>query len=169
MNLQKTLLKDAGRKNACRSGLDKLKGMTDRREMVSLYLDNIDFCLSNEFPENGFIHANFGDIINDMGIFLDDAFEIENKPHCVLLGASHGQMSIGDFNVSEVFIKHDSTLTLHASGNAFVMVDIFDDTILNVHATDRAKVYVNRYGGEINVESKDESHVKIREKHKKSY
>lgn len=169
MGFEKRLLKDAARKNACGAGLDKLKGMSDRRDMVRLYLDNIDFCLSNDFPENGFIRANFGDIANGMGVYLDEVFEARNRPKTVLLGASHGKVEIDGYNVSEIFIKHDSTLNIEAADNAFVMVDVFDDTILEVHAKDRAKVCVNHYGGEIRQECEGDAVIRIREKHKKTY
>lgn len=169
MELEKRLLKMAIRQGACKAGCDKLAGMTDRNDMIRLYLDNIDFCLEKDFPEKAVIRADFGDIINGMGIFLDDVFEAQNRSKIVLLGTSHGKVRIDEFNVSEIFIKHDSTLSLVASGNAFVMVDVYDDTILEVHAKDRAKVCVNHYGGEIHTESADEAQIRVREKHRKTY
>ena len=78
-------------------------------------------------------------------------------------------IQIDGYNVAEIFVKHDSILDLTASGNAFVMVDVFDETILEIHAHDRAKVCVNRYGGEIRSECADEAQIKVREKHKKTY
>ena len=169
MRIEQKLFRMAARQDACRAGLDKLAGMTDRNDMVNLYLENIDFCLSKDFPENAFIAANFGDIINDWGIYLDNSFEFLNRPKIVLLGASHGRVRIDGYNVAEIFVKHDSVIDLTASGNAFVMVDMFDDTILEIHASDRAKVCVNHYGGEIHQERMGEAIVRIREKHKKTY
>lgn len=169
MQLDKKLLRMAVRQGACAAGRDKLAGMTDRNDMVNLYLANIDFCLANDFPENAVIRAEFGDIINDWGIYLDNDFEAQNRPKIVLLGASHGKVEIDDYNVSEIFIKHDSTLSLKASGNAFVMVDVFDDTILEIHASDRAKVCVNHYGGDIRQECTEHAQIKLREKQQKTY
>lgn len=157
------------RQGACKAGCDRLAGMTDRADMIRLYLGNIDFCLSNDFPDKATIRADFGDIINDWGIYLDNRFEAKNKPQIVLLGASHGVADIDGYNVTEIFIRHDSSLSLVASGNAFVMVDMFDDTILEIHASDRAKVCVNHYGGEIHQETVGDAIVRIREKHKKTY
>lgn len=169
MRIEQKLLRMAARQDACRAGLDKLAGMTDRNDMVNLYLENIDFCLSNDFPDNAVIAADFGDVINDWGIYLNNSFEALNRPKIVLLGASHGKVQIDGYNVAEIFVKHDSILDLTASGNAFVMVDVFDETILEIHAHDRAKVCVNRYGGEIRSECADEAQIKVREKHKKTY
>ena len=62
MRIEQKLLRMAARQDACRAGLDKLAGMTDRNDMVNLYLENIDFCLSKDFPENAIIgyNASFG-------------------------------------------------------------------------------------------------------------
>jgi len=169
MGLNNKLLKMAARKGACASGCDDLAGMTDRKDMIRLYLDNIDFCLSNDFPGNDVIAAEFGDIINEAGIFLDDEFEVLDLRKIVILGASRGTAAVDGYNISEIFVKHDSTLSVTASGHAFVMIDIFDDTIITVSARDSAKVCVNRYGGMVSSTSESDARVMVREKGKSNY
>ena len=48
-------------------------------------------------------------------------------------------------------------------------VDAFDDSSLHVIASDDAKVHINRYGGEIEVEKKGNGIVKVDQKDKKTY
>lgn len=169
MSLSKELAKQAKTKGACKEGHDELLSLQDKDAMVELYLRKIDFCLSNEYPDNDFLRSHFKGTMEKHGVFLDDALKVENKPKCVCLGACSGDVLVDGFNVCEVFAKHDSEIAIVASGNAFVMVDVFDNSIVTIHAHDRAKVCVNRYGGTVNHSADGDAVVKIREKNKKTY
>ena len=103
------------------------------------------------------------------GVFLDDNVKVENMPKCVCLGATKAHVEVQGFQVCEVFAKHDSELNVFAKDNAFVVIDIFDDAVVQIHASDRAKVCVNHYGGVIEQKAMGDSIVKIREKNKKTY
>ena len=63
----------------------------------------------------------------------------------------------------EVWAKHQSSLNIIAKDNAFVMVDVYDDAVVNVYASDRAKVCVNIHGGKVTHAATDDAVVKIRE------
>jgi hypothetical protein len=167
--LSKQLAKDAKTKGICREWHDKLKSLEDKKAMVEMYLNGIDFCLANNYPSNDFILANFADVAPQMGVFVDADISVGNKPKCVALGATFGKVTTDGFNVSEVFAKHTSEIEIVAKDNAFVMVDVFDEAQIVVHAYDRAKVCVNIYGGFVTHETFDDAQIKIREKVKTSY
>lgn len=165
--LSKTLAKEAKKRGICKEWHTALKLLTDRKAMVEMYLRGIDFCLKNDYPANDFIKEHFGDIAPQMGVFVDCEISVENKPKSVCLGATFGIIKTNAFSVSEIFAKHQSELNVLAADNAFVMVDVFDDAVVNIHAHDRAKVCVNKYGdgGRVNiVEESAEAQVKIRER-----
>lgn len=168
--LSKRLAKEAKKKGICQEWHTRLLQTTDKQAMVEMYLRGIDFCLANDFPKNDFIKAEFGDLAPLMGVFVDSEIIVENKPKCVCLGATFGKVSTDGFEVTEIFAKHTTEINVVARDDAFVMIDVFDNAVVNLHAHDRAKVCVNRYGGTVNqiiVEST--SHVKIREKNTKTY
>ncbi len=170
MNLAKTLAKEAKRKGICESWHARLMKLESKQAMVSMYVKGIDFCLSNDYPSNDFIRANFKGSMEDFGVFLDDNINTTNFPRCVALGATHGRVEVSSYNVCEVFAKHQSNIEVIAKGNAFVEIDIFDDATLTISAQDRAKVHINRYGGTINTNpTQGSAIVKIVEKHKKTY
>ncbi len=170
MKLSKELAKKAKLFNICQEWHDELKTLEDKRAMIQMYLKGIDFCLANDYPSNDYIRQNFNDVINEMGIYLDDKFSVENPTKCVLLGNANGLVNITDFTVSELFAKNDSTLTVNASGNSFVMIDVFDTAGVYVTVKDNAKVCVNMYGGaELWKEVHDAGVVKVINKHKKTY
>lgn len=169
MDLAKALAIGAKKKGICREWHDELKTLTDKDSMIQMYLRGIDFCLKNEFPDNDFIKANFGDKTKDYGIFVDGEINVTNAPKCVCLGNSTGQVTIDGYNVCEIFVKHSSALRIEAKGNSFVMIDVFDDSTIMVNAHDNAKVCVNRYGGDVKPYITEKARIKIKEKNKKTY
>lgn len=170
MNLSKELARDARKRGICEEWHDELQNQTSKDAMVRMYLKGIDFCLSNEYPDNDYIRKHFKGDMEKHGVFLDDAIEVSNAPKCVCLGACSGHVVVDGFNVCEVFVKHDSVLNVIAKDNSFVMIDVFDKAVLNVYAHDKAKVCVNRYGGTVKRFVRDEEAVvKIQEKDKKTY
>lgn len=169
MNLSRKLAKQAKAKGICQEWHDQLRELDNKDAMIDMYLRGIDFCLANDYPNNDFIRANFKGFMEHKGVFLDDNINVENKPKCVCLGATCGCVAVKDFEVCEIFVKHQSKITVEAKDNAFVVIDIFDDAIVDIHAHDRAKVCVNHYGGTITQNATGNSVVKIREKNKKTY
>lgn len=170
MKLSKELAKQAQKLNICQEWHDELKTLEDKRIMVQMYLKGVDFCLANDYPNNTFIRANFKGVMEEFGVFLDDEINLINTEKCVALGATKGRVEIDNFNVSEVFIKHESALNVIAKDNAFVMIDAFDNTVVMIHAQDNAKVCVNKYGNAtIHSNHIDSAMVKIIEKQKKTY
>lgn len=168
--LSARLARDAKRVGICQAWHDELLTLDDKHAMIDMYLRGIDFCLSNDYPTNDFIRANFKGIMESHGVFLDDSIDVVNFRKVVALGATHGIAKFTDYSVGEVFAKHQSELWIYAKDNAFVVVDVFDNATVHVTTNGHAKVCVNRYGGEVyhSADSAD-SVVKVREKHKKTY
>lgn len=167
--LSRKLARLAKTKGICQEWYNRLKNMDDKDAMLDMYLQGIDFCISNDYPTNEFIRANFKGSMEHKGIFLDDAIDVSNIPKCVCLGATTGCITVDDFSVCEIYAKHNSHIDVKAKGNAFVVIDIFDDSIVNVVASDRAKVCVNHYGGSVSEQSADDAMIRIRNKNKKTY
>ncbi|MDR1348312.1 MAG: hypothetical protein LBJ63_07825 [Prevotellaceae bacterium] len=170
-NLSKELALQAKRLGICSEWHNLLKKLSDKREMAEMYIKGIDFCLANDYPDNEYIRANFGEIIHDFGIFLDDRIQLINPERCVALGNTTGSIEVNSYNICEVFVKHHSELTIKAKDNAFVVIDMFDNSVVSISAENRARICINRYlGAEIKERLQlDLSEIKINEKNKKSY
>lgn len=168
--LAKQLAKKAKSLNICKEWHGVLKTLEDKHEMVKMYLDGIDFCLSNDYPDNDFIKKHFSDVASEHGVFVDKEIDIANPSKCVALGSTNGKITVDGYTVSEVFVKHDSDIFISAEDSAFVMVDVFDSSRTIVHTSGNAKVCINRYGNaRIEKHTKEASMVKVIEKHKKTY
>lgn len=171
MEVNKRLARDAKKKGICEDWFNRLLQTEDKGELVKMYLAGIDFCLSKEYPSNDYIRRHFVGTCEAYGVFLDEAITAENSRYVVALGACEGTATYDDWNVGQVFAKHQSRLKVVATGNSFVMVDVFDDTTVDVEARDNAKVCVNHYGGNLTTSTGNEGNaiIKVIRKHSKTY
>lgn len=157
------IAREARKLGACSKGYSELLSASDKRDLCLLYIKHLDFCTENDFPQKEFIKKVFGECMNQYGIFVDDEIIIDNKRMIIALGNTKGKINIDNYGVSEVHARHKSELDILANGNAFVMVDVYDDAVVNVCACDRAKVCVNRHGGKVTHATTEDAVVKIRE------
>lgn len=166
----KELAKQAKSKGICEDWHKELKSMTDKRAMIDMYIRGIDFCLSNDYPANDYIRDNFKGVMEEKGVFLDDNITLVNFRRCVALGKTKGSIKITQYKVCEVFAKHQSQLDIIAEDNAFIEIDMFDDSIVSITSKGNAKVHINHYGGTLTfVDEREESIIKVVEKNKKTY
>lgn len=168
--LGKELAKMAKKKGICKEWHDMLALQTDKDAMIDMYIRGIDFCISNDYPGNDFIRDHFKGSMEEKGIHLDEAVDVRNVRHCVLLGGCSGRVEVDGYNVANVYLKDDTAVMLEVSGNAFVFVDMFDNTRLDVCVNGQAKVCINRYGGHIGRRvTGGDSVVKVIEKNRPTY
>ena len=168
--LAKALAREARRKGICDEWHRDLMVLNDKDDMLDMYIRGIDFCLSNDYPDNDFIRAHFKGTMETHGIYLDDRVNLTNPERCVALGDTHGSIHVSGYAVTEVFAKHDARLSVTADDHAFVMVDVFDRSEVTVSARDAAKICVNRYGGaRVTIASGSTGQIKVIEKHKETY
>lgn len=169
MSIGKELARKAKQKGICQEWHKELKTTEDKEKLVEMYIRGIDFCLANDYPSNDYIRNNFVGVMERYGVHLDEEILIRNERKVIALGKCTGNVEVSGYTTSEVFLKHESDLRLIAKDNAFVMVDIFDDSTLFIKASGNSKVVVNRYGGTVEFEDYQNSVVKIKEKNKKTY
>lgn len=167
--IAKELAKQAKSKGICNDWHKQLKSLTDKRAMVDMYIRGIDFCLSNDYPSNDYIRANFKGVMEEKGVFLDDKISLVNFRYCVALGTTQGEVKTTGYKVCEVFAKHESNLNIIVEDNAFVEIDMFDNSVVSVTSSGKAKVHINRYGGTLTFDEREESIIKVVEKNKKTY
>lgn len=169
------LLQDAQRNGICDAWYQQMRDEKDSRQLLDMYLRGIDFCLLHEYPGMDILKRYQAEA-QAAGIFVDcDGMRRRNPRKTVCLGATAGLVTFDDNHVGSLYIKHDSTITLTARDNAFVMVDLFDKASLVVEAWDDAKICVNVYaedgtpGPMLDTKTGGDARIKVINKHKKSY
>lgn len=170
MKLNKELALAAKKKGICEEWFTRLMETENKDALMKMYLAGIDFCLSEEYPSNEYIRRNFVGFCEAYGVFLDYHIAAANFPHVVALGRCEGEARYDGFNVGQVFAKHQSCLKVVAAGNSFVVVDVFDETTVEIEAKDNAKVCVNHYGGNLTTTGGEGNAViKVIRKQSKTY
>jgi hypothetical protein len=166
--LNKELAAEARAKGICKEWYSRLQRTEDRETLLKMFLDGIDFCISEDFPSPRFFQL-FDGIRQQHGIFRDEPIKAENSRYVAAFGRSEGTAQYAGYAVGQVFVKHESKLTINATGNAFVMVDIFDSAAIEVNASGAAKVCVNQYGGQVTSTEREQATIKVIHKHSKTY
>ena len=174
MKLNRKLAQLAKERGICEEWYNVLLKTEDVGELLKMALRGIDFCLSEEYPPLPFIREHFVGVMEPYGFHLDEEIQARNSEFVVAFGNCTGAAEYTDFAVGQVFVKHGSKLVIKASGNAFVMVDVFDETEVEIITSDNAKVCVNQYGGNLTTTTDDEagegnSIIKVIRKQSKTY
>jgi hypothetical protein len=168
MKLNKELAAEAKAKGICEEWHDRLQQTEDKHSLVKMFLDGIDFCISEDYPSPKFFKL-FDGIRQQYGIFRDESIQMENSKYVVAFGQCEGKAKYTAYTVGQVFVRHESKLTVTASGHSFVVVDIFDNAEIKVEASDNAKICVNQYGGNaICITDAESGNAVIKVIHKKS-
>ena len=166
--LRKYILAKAIQNNICKPWAEKITLAASPDDLLQMYVDGIDFCLSNNYPSNDDLVHLVGDYLPGYGIHVDDHFSQVNSRFAVLLGNSFGQMKYTEYQTAQVFVKHQSKADLILSGNSFVMLDCFDESKVSIMANDASRITVNIYGN-AHVSHEGSGTIKIIHKLKETY
>ncbi|MDR1416315.1 MAG: hypothetical protein LBJ57_02695 [Prevotellaceae bacterium] len=168
MKLNKELAEEAKKKGVCAEWYSQLLHTEDKHALIKMFLKGIDFCISEGYPSPR-LFRQFDGIRQQHGIFQSEQIQAENFEYVVALGQCQGAATYTGYAVGQVFVKHNTKLSVTASGSAFVMVDVFDGAQVEVAAKGNAKICVNQYGGSVASSELDGAKVKIIRKQSKTY
>ena len=168
MKINRELAAEAKAKGICKEWYNRLQHTEDKHALIKMFLDGIDFCISEDYQPERFFQT-FDGIRQQYGIFRDESIQSENSKYIVAFGQCEGTVEYIGYAVGQVFVKHESKLTIKASDNTFVMVDIFDNAKIEVEAKDNAKVCINQYSGTIISVESDNATIKVIHKQSKTY
>lgn len=169
-NINQYILDKANEAGVCEAGALGIAHAANVDELLAIYVKHIDFCLSSGFLANEDLLRLAGDRLSAHGIYIDAAVELKEQEFAVLLGTFNGKMTASGYTVAQLFVKDNSSVAVEVSGNAFVVIDCFDDAVVNVTATDDCKVLVNIYGNpEVAHHCKGNAVVKVVRKGRAGY
>lgn len=147
MNISEDLKQKAIKLNLCQEWTNEW-GNPDMDELVEMYLEGLDFCILNNYPDNNYIKQHFGEIAERHGVFTDKQAVDLLDPHiAVLNGACMGKIEVNDFNTSDIYVRHNSQVKITVKDFARVFIRVFDDAKVYVDNQSKSRVFVYRYGG----------------------
>ena len=156
-NIGKQLKSQAESLGACEKGLNGLDRLNEQ-ELINRYVHFIDFVIENNFPSNDFIKENFDkSLLEHNNIYVDAEFERRNARQVVVIqGESKGVLLFDGVTTSDVYIRHDSEVTIDCSRLSKIFISVYDNAKIHVTQRDGASVYVYLHGENCSVESDGE-------------
>lgn len=154
MELIDQLKADGISKGLCLAWQRKLKTGMSVEELAQLYIDGIDFCISEDYPTLEFLRDNFKGYCEPYGVFVDDELPLlTNAKALVLNGDCKGMLEYDGYSVSRLYVRHNSECAVIVSDNAIVSIDLFDNAKLHLSVVGSdADVVVNVYGDKAAIE-----------------
>lgn len=134
-------------------------GMPDKDELCDKYIRGIDFAIEHDYPSLDYMKANFDGIMQKHGIYVSEELHLLNPSMVIANGKCYGAVYFDCYTVGRLYVRHNSDLSIIASGNSKVFISMYDQCRMNVICRENAKVYVYRHGGYIEYEGE----VRIRE------
>lgn len=168
--LSKYILEKAKEAGICKEWAGLIAGTDSVDGLLQMYVKGIDFCLSKDFPSNADLTRLGGSDLGKYGLHIDEMVNLSNNEFIVLLGKCEGTVNIDGFTATQLFVKHTSFSQVTATGNSFIMIDCFDDSVLSVQASGNSKVVINVYGSaQVSHNSTGDAIIKIVHKNKATY
>lgn len=124
-------------------------GEPDKHELCEKYVKGIDFCIEHNYPNTEYMKHYFDGIMQEHGIFVDEALSLVNPKMVIANGKCSGIVSFKDFGVGTMYVRHDSEIKIEADGFSKVFISVYDNAKVEVVQKENAKVYVYLHGGKV--------------------
>lgn len=154
-------------KGLCTPWQRKFNHVSDKEELVRMYLRGIDFCIMNNYPTPEYIEANFKGMCEKFGVYVNEEAVLHNVRKLVFVGDCSARLSYDSYEVAQIYVKDNSVVHVKSDDHAIVMVDCFDSSTVIAESANGARIIVNKYlGSEVEVVGAD---VKVVEHKTKVY
>jgi len=168
--LSQYILKKALKADICEPWAKMIANTDSVDALLAMYVKGIDFCLEKNFPDNDDLVNLGGDKLEQYGIYVDRIIDCPSNDFLVFLGRCNGLAIANGFAANQIFIKHECDMAIKVAENAFVVIDCFDSSKLELAASGNSKVMVNVYGdAQVSHITYDNAIIKVINKNKKSY
>lgn len=169
MDINKYILEKAlANEKLCQPGAAGISSARSVDDLLKMYVKDIDYCLSYDFPSNVDLINIGGNELSSHGIYVDAIKNLVDRPFLVFLGKSSAELKYTGYSVGQLFVKHEATANIQVKDNGYLIVDCFDNSSITVFAEQTAKVLINVYGNAI-LKSSGPGSITINNKHKKTY
>jgi hypothetical protein len=160
-NLGKQLKSQAEGLGACEKGLKGLEKLNEQ-ELINRYVHFIDFAIEENWPSNEFIKENFDKaLLEHNNVYVDAEFERRNARQVVVVqGESNGVLLYDGMTTADVYVRHESEVTIDCSRLSKVFISVYDHAKVHVTQRDGASVYVYLHGDGCSVESEGDVMVR---------
>lgn len=140
------ILKEIKAFSPCKEGFEKAYRDTSIKNLCELFFANSDWALRENFPSTDVLQKYRG-YYEEYGIWYRQ--ESINKGVKLAIFDCDSEIEFYGFDVSEIFIRGKSKITIKASGYSKLFITVLDEPELNIVREDNAEVFVYQYGGKV--------------------
>jgi len=160
-DLKKALAKEAKAAGICKEWYRYILDANSKDRLLLLYYAGLDFALGNDFPSKR-LRDEFNGIRQSYGIYDNgEVFGRINTRRILAYKGAVGAASYDGYTVGQVWARAGSKITVSASANAFVTIDMIEGASVEVEAWGEARVIVFRHGGDLKFKEQEKSKVTI--------
>ena len=145
MNIGKEIALEAKKYELCQPWSKRMLKITQFKDLVDMYFKGDDWSMKNDFPRIDTLRKYKGAIL-PYHLYVDDNGHHKNLSLGAFFGTSKASLSFNDYDVSKLIVRHNSKLTIVASGRAIVNISLLDGAEVQIDCIDDAKVLVFDYG-----------------------
>lgn len=162
MNEKSVLIERAKLIGACSDELTVLMQCKTEAELVNLYMDNIRYCVFNNFPAPVFIKVYYRNAAREAGIFIDEQMHWDNLTKGVFLGKCNAKLSLTGNHTGRYYARQKSRVFINASGRSSAIVTLYDQAKVIARPDENALIHVFRVGGgDVIEDPRDNGRIKI--------
>jgi hypothetical protein len=144
------LKQDAIKKGLCKEYNDNWQGETIA-DLCNMYKKGIHFCIEKNYPNLDYITKHYRGKTEEYGVYINEIFSTYvSQDIYIINGGSIGKIRNNEFNVTKIYLRHTSVLTLNCIDYSITYVDMYDNSEISLNISDKARVIINQYGGVIN-------------------
>ena len=173
MSINRDMAKAAEAAGVCKEWHERLLHTTDLQSLSDLYFNGIDFCIKKQVPSIEYLRQLGAQILEPIGIYVDGKPSLGNCRRAAFYGSCEGYAVYSGYNTGQLYLTGQTRLRVIAQGNAVVVIDAFDSSVLEVEARGDARITVFQYEGATvqvhTTEGINAGQVKIIRKNKKAY
>lgn len=137
----------------CSSSIKDIHNAASVERMSEIYFYYIKQCIEKNFPTLDMLRE-FKDEGVELGIYIDQNGVYKAKEKNSINGDSEIIINTDEFEVSRIWLRDNSSLTINAKANSVVFLYCLNQSKANIKSKDNARVYVNLYHNSF-VESKE--------------
>ncbi len=130
----------------CDQWTNEWKDNSSREELVEKFVKGNDFCILHNFPSVQDMKEDFGDILNDFGVYADQDVQIKNKDFVMLCGRCKAEIVVDDI-FCDIYIRHNSEAKIYVRGTGRAFVRTYDNSYVDVTSSMGGKAYIYDYCG----------------------
>ena len=123
-------------------------------ELCEMFVRGIDFCIVNDYPSTTYMKKNFDGVMQNHGIYVDEKVSVY-RPKLktfVVNGKSDFNINVEDFDVCEIYVRHNSKVTVNIKGQARIFINIFDKSSVTINQSNSlSKAIVYNYSNNTDI------------------